>query len=179
MVLSVLFENPVHDVNVSTMLRTVDFFGADLYVTDKQEVSNKASGGAKRGLERRFGGTSVPILDPSKWRRRIIVTDSSFTTHPADFVWRDSDLLVFGNEREGVSEGLQSRAIAKIGLPTRGIVRCLNVSAACASVLACVEGQARTRCSNLLRHPGCQRPCPGWNCYGSRRMTDTKKEGGS
>lgn len=131
--ISILFDNPKYDENVETIARTCEFYGCNFYIRNPQKIKSlKKSAGVLKHKP-------LKILDISKWKGRIIVTDSCFAQEPKNFEFKDDDLIVFGNESTGVSLDLIDISSAKLGIKSKGIVPCLNVSAACASILSIID----------------------------------------
>jgi len=130
---SILFENPKNDNNVSAIARTAEFYGVEYYISRESKLNNKQSSGVIKHKQPK-------ILNINDWKGRIIVTDSSFETNPKQFVFKDDDLIVFGNENTGVSTDAIKLSFAKIGIKSNGIVPCLNVAASVASILGIIKG---------------------------------------
>ena len=131
MKVSVLFENPKLDINVETMARTCNFYGVDFYVKSLCKVGFKKSAGVLKHIP-------LKQLNVKDWEGRIIVTDSGYSKQPQEFYFQDGDLIVFGNESTGVSKETFEMSFDRIGIKSRGIVPCLNVSAACASIIGII-----------------------------------------
>jgi tRNA G18 (ribose-2'-O)-methylase SpoU len=140
---SVLFENPGNEFNVSAMMRTCEFFGVPFYSTTPYVPSHKVDRGVGR-MRVRKGLEPMPVLDPATWKGRLIVTDSLFSKHPLDVDWREDDLVVFGNEFDGVSPKINRRAAEWVGIPRKGKMACLNVNAAASALLMAID------CKRLL-----------------------------
>jgi len=144
--LTVVLEN-VHDShNIAAVLRTCDSVGInEIYVlnTDprlkdkKLYISKLASSGANKWVDIHY------YLDAEKCYSAVKKKfDKLYTTHlegePKDLYELDlaqSVALIFGNEKDGVSEVALKYSDGNFLIPQVGFVQSLNISVACAVTL--------------------------------------------
>ncbi|HVB89524.1 MAG TPA: TrmH family RNA methyltransferase [Beijerinckiaceae bacterium] len=75
-------------------------------------------------------------------KRRLILLTTSGDRHPAEFAFRDGDVVLVGRESAGVPDCVHERADARLRIPMRPGLRSLNVAVAAAVVL--FEGLRQT-----------------------------------
>lgn len=141
--LSVLLEN-VHDPhNIGAVMRSCDSVGIrELYVLytepqltqDRIVLGKRTSAGTKKWLDVHF------YTDPEACFRDLRSRyDTILCTHLGESA-RDlydldltrSTVLVFGNERDGISQDVLSRSDGNFLIPQMGMAGSLNISVACA-----------------------------------------------
>ncbi len=144
--LTVILEN-VHDPhNIGAVMRTCDAIGvAEIYVlyTDEQlteetlAIGTRASSGAKKWVDVHLFTSVADCFAAVKKKYDFI-----FSTHLAedakslyDLDLSQSVALLFGNERDGVSEESLSYSDGNFIIPQMGMVQSLNISVACAVTL--------------------------------------------
>lgn len=138
--LTVVFEN-VHDPhNVSAVLRSCDAVGVleahgiyDGYETFP-ELGAKSSASARKWVDVQLH-TSVEACYQTLRRNGFRIYTTHLSSDAASLY--DVDLtqpvaLVFGNERDGVSEAARNLADGNVVIPQVGLIRSLNISVACA-----------------------------------------------
>lgn len=144
--LSVLLEN-VHDPhNVSAVLRTCDAMGiAEIYVllTDPRlqnkrfKMGKRTSGGSRKWVDVHVYYDLEACVSHLKHRyHRLLAThlqEGSYSLYELNLA--ESAVIVFGNERAGVSAKLLEACDGSLFVPQVGMVQSLNVSVACAIVL--------------------------------------------
>ncbi|TKK69006.1 RNA methyltransferase [Ilyomonas limi] len=138
--LTVVMENVMDPHNVSAVMRSCDAVGIqDIYV-----ISNKAprpkkwgakssSSAAKWLTVHQFNNAQECVNQLRKTYNTILTTHLSseaISLYSIDFT--GSIALVFGNEREGVSEEMRALADGNFLIPQVGIIQSLNISVACA-----------------------------------------------
>ena len=79
---------------------------------------------------------------------RVVATSAAAETVYTDYDWRQSSLVFFGNEGNGVSPELLERSDVQLRIPLCAPVESLNVAAAAAAIL--FEG-ARQRRSSIVQ----------------------------
>ncbi|HXL58790.1 MAG TPA: RNA methyltransferase [Chitinophagaceae bacterium] len=138
--LTVVMEN-VHDPhNISAVMRTCDAVGIqDIYILNtkiplpKKWGIRSSSSAAKWLTVHQYTDTETCIADLRKNYDHIYATHlntDAISLYDIDFT--HSVALIFGNEHEGVSEEMISRADANFIIPQVGIIQSLNISVACA-----------------------------------------------
>lgn len=138
--LTVILEN-VHDPhNISAVMRTCDAVGIqEVYVLNtKIEMPKKwgkrSSSSALKWLTiLTYNNLDECISDVRKKYSKIYTThlaDDSIQLHKINFV--ESIALVFGNEKDGVSNEMRNIADGNFIIPQVGIIQSLNISVACA-----------------------------------------------
>lgn len=136
-----VIEGLVNMGNVSAVMRSADALGyQDFHVITGGESfkdSQRTSQGAEKWLDV-YGWTSpaecAAYLKNDGYR--ILTTHLSTEARPIDaFDFTEKTALVFGNERDGVSEEMLSRSDETIILPIEGFVQSYNISVAAAIAL--------------------------------------------
>lgn len=138
--LTVILEN-VHDPhNISAVMRTCDAVGIqEVYVLNtKIEMPKKwgkrSSSSALKWLTiLTYNNLDECISDVRKKYSKIYTThlaDDSIQLHEINFL--ESIALVFGNEKDGVSNEMRNIADGNFIIPQVGIIQSLNISVACA-----------------------------------------------
>ena len=148
--LQVMLEN-VHDShNISAVMRTADAVGVlDFYysleLSGHVKTHKTITQGAHRWLRKARIPTEKRVAFLERKREegmQILVTELSDDSQ--DF--REVDytrptLLLFGNEKEGVTSEVSALATRRIVIPMHGMVQSLNVSVAAALILYEAERQ--------------------------------------
>jgi tRNA (guanosine-2'-O-)-methyltransferase len=141
--LTVVLENVFDPHNISAVMRTADSIGIqDIYILNTRIPPHK-KWGAKSSSSAAGWLTIKQFTDAGECFSSI--RDNGYTiltTHLAEnsVGLYDLDLtqklaLVFGNEREGVSEEIRALADGNFIIPQAGIIQSLNISVACAVTL--------------------------------------------
>jgi len=127
--------------NIAACVRSADACGVqDLHVVRSVATRAPQLGRAiSMRAERWLTMTSYPSAELSLAalaRYRVVVTSLDGATTPLDALPLDRPLaVVFGNEKDGVSEPLLAAAEHYVALPMRGFAQSLNVSVAFALVM--------------------------------------------
>ena len=141
--LTVLLEN-VHDPhNIGAVMRSCDSIGIDeIYIlyTDPKLIERgyRKSHGSSTGVSdwvkvNYFTDMLLCIKDlNSKYKAIVgtVIDESARMLFEIDLT--SSVVLVFGNEKEGISDELKSHLDRKITIPQVGFAHSLNISVACA-----------------------------------------------
>ncbi len=137
-----LFLDNVKNIhNISAVIRTCDatgIFYLHYYLSEPSMSINRGiSLGSERWIRRLRVRERVAFLD--RMREEGYQCLATSTEGPAAD-YRDVDytcptLLIFGNEREGISEEVARLATQFIRIPMVGMVKSLNISVACAIIL--------------------------------------------
>lgn len=141
--LTVVMENVFDPHNISAVMRTCDAVGVqDIYILNTQIPSHKkwgkkASSSAAKWLTIHQYSDTMACFDELRKQYDHIYTTKlsrgSFPLYELDFTKRIA--LVFGNERDGVSEEACRLADGNFIIPQAGIIQSLNISVACAVTL--------------------------------------------
>jgi tRNA (guanosine-2'-O-)-methyltransferase len=128
--------------NVSAVLRTAEglgFGGAVIVQTqEKFKVSQRTSAGADKWLlTKKYSDPTIAVNELKEHGYRVIAT----SLHPQaqgmeHFQWNEPTAIIFGNEKEGVSQATLKMADAHLYIPMRGFVQSFNISVAAAIVLS-------------------------------------------
>ncbi|MEN8041051.1 MAG: RNA methyltransferase [Actinomycetota bacterium] len=137
--------------NVSAIMRSAEAFGVqNVHAIDTSEAfkrSRRTTRGADKWIDRYAWEDPDGCLDYlDEQGYRVLVADAG---PEARFI-SDVDLtgriaVVFGNEREGISQPVRDRSFDTIRIPMEGFVESLNVSVAASIVLAEVHRQRTLR----------------------------------
>ncbi len=141
--LTVVLENVEDPHNISAVMRTCDAVGIqDIYVLNTRIARHKNWGFKSSSSANKW--LTVHHYDHvescvAHLRQHY---DKLFTTHLASDAANLYDLdlkgrlaLVFGSERDGVSDAMRALADGNFVIPQMGIIRSLNISVACAVTL--------------------------------------------
>lgn len=154
--LTVVLEN-VHDPhNIGAVLRSCDSVGIkEIYVLytepdlqmDRLYLGKNSAAGALKWVDVNFYRDPATCFADIKSKYEKI-----YSTHLADdsveiydLNLADSVALLFGNERDGVSETAQKYADGNFIIPQVGMVESLNISVACAVTLYEAHRQRREK----------------------------------
>ncbi|CAN5779339.1 tRNA (guanosine(18)-2'-O)-methyltransferase TrmH [soil metagenome] len=155
--LSILAEDVYKPHNLSAMLRSCDAVGIGtvhaVNPTGGVPTYNETSASADKWVEVVVHDSILSALDVLK-AGNIQILAAHLSNQAEDY--RDVDYtrptcIVFGNEKNGVSEVAAQRADAHIIIPMLGMVQSLNVSVATAVVL--FEAQRQRRAAGLYDAP--------------------------
>lgn len=141
--LTIILEN-VHDPhNIGAVMRTADAVGIqDIHIiytkesqnSIKQYVGQRASRGTKKWVNSHFYASIQECMEVVKPNfKHIYAThlgQNSKSIYDCDFT--EPTALVFGNERQGVSEELLAHCTGNVLIPMVGMVQSLNISVAVA-----------------------------------------------
>lgn len=138
--LTVVLENVTDPHNISAVMRTCDAVGIqDIYIlntlipTHKKWGKKSSSSAAKWLTIHQFTNMADCMAILRSHYDRILATrlsDQAISLYETDLT--QPTALVFGNERNGVSDELSSQADGNIIIPQAGIIQSLNISVACA-----------------------------------------------
>lgn len=140
--LTVIMENVDDPHNISAVLRSCDAVGIiEVYIvrydTDVKRMGKKSSASASKWLNiHQFDNLEDCVKAVRQKYDKILTTHLSaeaVSIHKVDFT--ESVALVFGNEREGVSQEALDLADGNFIIPQYGLIQSLNISVACAVTL--------------------------------------------
>lgn len=141
--LAVILENVDDPHNISAVLRSCDAVGVhEVFLLDTAQRSDyqlgrKSSASAdKWQIIHRFNDLELCFKEVRKSYQRVLTThlsqdsESIFETELSSSV-----ALLFGNEKDGVSDEALAAADGNIVIPQQGLIESLNISVACAVTL--------------------------------------------
>lgn len=138
--ITVVLENVWDPHNVSAVLRSCDAVGIqEVYIISPKEkkdskIGRKSSASAGKWLTiHHFNDVSVCFDELRKKYSKILatrLTGDAFNLYEIDFC--EPMALVFGNEKDGVSDVAASLADGNFMIPQVGMIKSLNISVACA-----------------------------------------------
>lgn len=141
--LTVVLENVFDPHNISAVMRTCDAVGVqDIYVLNtlipphKKWGIRSSSSASKWISVHQYADVNTCVNDLRKKFDKIITT--AFSRDAQSLYQTDltsSLAIVFGNEKDGVSEQMRSLSDADMIIPQMGIIQSLNISVACAVAL--------------------------------------------
>jgi tRNA (guanosine-2'-O-)-methyltransferase len=141
--LTVVLENVFDPHNISAVMRTCDAVGIqEIHVLSTRIAPHKrwgaksSSSAAKWLTIQQHTDTNACFTALREKKFRVLTTHlaaDSVDLYELDFT--QPLALVFGNEREGVSEEIRKLADGNFIIPQQGIIRSLNISVACAVCL--------------------------------------------
>lgn len=147
----VLLHSPQYRPNLSSMIRTAEFYGLKrVHIYDhfgllktpqsKKERADMAhmarvwTAGAVEHIGIELVGEDTDWL--RQWPGRKVATLVDPSAQPVyDFDFQENDLLIFGNEREGLPKSLDDLFDERIYIPQRGVTDCINVAVSFGVVL--------------------------------------------
>ena len=140
--ITVVLENVFDPHNISAVLRSCDAIGIqDVYVlttrmAPHQRWGYRSSSGAYKWVTvHQFNDTKACVAEVKKNYEKILTTclaDDSVNLYDLDFT--QSMALVFGNEKDGISE-MTPYSDGNFIIPQSGMIKSLNISVACAVTL--------------------------------------------
>ena len=138
--ITVVLENVFDPHNISAVMRTCDAVGVqEMYVLNSRipphkKWGSRSSSSANKWLTiHQFSDPAACFSTLRKTYSTILTTHLSsdaVSLHAIDFV--QPVALVFGNERDGVSEEIRAMADGNFVIPQVGMIQSLNISVACA-----------------------------------------------
>ncbi|MEZ2415691.1 TrmH family RNA methyltransferase [Muriicola sp. E247] len=139
--ITVVMEDIYHLHNASAVIRSADIFGIqDVYIIEQRfsdRLDKKIALGAEKWTDiHRYGGTKECIDNLRAKGYKIFVTTPRSDACTLDQISVNQKMaIVFGAEKEGVSESALAAADEQIHIPMVGFTESLNVSVAAAIVL--------------------------------------------
>lgn len=138
--LTILLENVFDPHNISAVMRTCDAVGIqDIYILNnkmpphKQWGAKSSSSADKWVTVHQFTDATACFEELRKNFKKIYTTHlSSDAVGLHELNLTESVVLVFGNEKTGVSEEIIAMADGNFIIPQVGIIKSLNISVACA-----------------------------------------------
>lgn len=138
--LAVAIFNLHNDVNVGTIIRSANAFGAQeiAIIGRKQYNTSAATGGQSTMKVQKFKIMDDFLEYCAKEQFSIVsveITSNSKSLY--DFEFPEKTMLILGNEGSGVPEKILSSSSAVVRIPQFGSVECLNV--AVSASIVCYE----------------------------------------
>jgi len=127
--------------NISAVIRTCDATGVfylHYYLTEVSLSINRGiSLGSERWIKKERVKDRVSFLKQMRERgfQCLATALEGDTIDYREMDYTQPTLLIFGNEREGISEEVLSHVTRQITIPMVGMARSLNISVACAVIL--------------------------------------------
>lgn len=141
--LTVVMENVEDPHNIAAVMRTADSVGIqDIFICNTRIARHKnwgfkSSSSARKWVTvHQYADLDECVAELRKRYEKIYTTHLSSdarSMYDLDFTSRMA--LVFGSERDGVSEGMRAHADGNFVIPQMGMIRSLNISVACAVTL--------------------------------------------
>jgi len=142
--MEVLLYGPQYRPNMSSMIRTAEFYGFKrIYIYDtngllkppttKKERANMAhmarvwTAGAVEHIEIIIIEDPIAFLQNHKGRKIGTLVNEQ-AKHLGDFKFAPTDLIIFGSEKEGLDKEAISLLDSAVYIPSLGKTNCLNVA---------------------------------------------------
>ena len=142
--MKVLLHSPEYRPNLSSMIRTAEFYGLkEIYIYDYHQIlkapENKKGKADMNHLAKVWTAGAVDhitihIIENdiefiTQYPSRTIATALALnTTDIHQFKFENEDLLIMGNEKEGLPEEILSLVDNTLMINNKGITNCLNVA---------------------------------------------------
>ncbi|MCS6917979.1 MAG: RNA methyltransferase [Chitinophagales bacterium] len=162
--LTVVFENVDDPHNVAACLRSCDAVGiSDVFILNSKgktqsRLSEKTSASAARWLSLHHHQDVVACMQQVRQRYgRVLaaaINPQAVSLFEVDFL--PPTAIVFGNEKDGISQPLLASCDGLIHIPQVGMIQSLNISVACAVIL--YEAFRQRRQAGYYQRP----PDPVW-----------------
>lgn len=141
----VLLYAPEYRPNLSSMIRTAEFYGCkNVYIYDQNNlmvppVQSKKARAEMAHMARVWTAGAIEYIDIVKvddvghflasYKGRVVATkvDPSASVL-SSFQFKDGDLIIMGPEKDGLPEGISSFIDESVYLPQKGNTSCLNVA---------------------------------------------------
>lgn len=135
---------PEYRPNLSSMIRTAEFFGfKEIYIYDENDLlkppTNKKGRADMAHMAKVWTAGAIDHIDIimiedittflTNYQGRIVGTIvNESATHLVDFQFESDDLIIVGSERDGLPKGIVDSLHEAIYIPARGVTDCLNVA---------------------------------------------------
>jgi len=145
-----VLENIYDRGNVSAVLRSAEGMGyQSVHVIESGEKfkkANRVTQGADKWLDvTRWSSTTDCIQSLKRAGYRIYATHFQEATPIEDIDWTQPSAIVFGNEKDGVSQEMLAQVDGRVVIPMRGFVQSFNISVAAAVALHYISLQRRQK----------------------------------
>lgn len=140
--LTIVVEDLMLPHNASAIIRSCDCFGIQkMHAIEDQyefEMDERVAAGSSKWVDTKMhhNGTKETLKSLKKQGYKIVAT----TPHTNDFTPNEIDLnqpiaLVFGTERDGISDDVKEEADAFLSIPMYGFTESFNISVSAAIIL--------------------------------------------
>ena len=142
--MDLLLYAPEYRPNMSSMIRSAEFFGFKrIYIYDQNELlsppKNKKGRADMEHLARVWTAGAVDYIeiikieDPVQFLadypgRKVGTLINEDAVHLNDMVWQAEDLILFGSEKDGLADDVVQLLDAVVYVPSIGHTDCLNVA---------------------------------------------------
>jgi len=140
--------------NISAVMRSAESFGfLPFHIIERKEARYKMSDRISRGSEKwldihKHKSTRDCFADLKSQGFQIFATDLNADCELQDIDFSKKVAIVFGNEKDGISEEARAQADGRFIIPMRGFAQSFNISVAAA---LCFYHAYRDRCARLGR----------------------------
>ena len=144
--LTIILENVFDTHNIGAVLRTCDSIGiGEIFVLYNEEgtqraklkIGKRTSAGARKWVDIHYYHDAKACFDHVRRQFKTVYAThlSSAAKSVYDLDFTESMALVFGNEREGITQETLDLVDGNFIIPQMGMVQSLNISVACAITL--------------------------------------------
>ena len=132
-----VLENIYDEGNISAVIRSIENYGIvdiDVIESEKSKISTRTTRGAHKWVEmEKFVASEDCFKDLKERGKTIVATTLSATSYSYEDLDYSQDLaIIFGNEKDGVSEMAKEYADHHCLIPTVGFSQSFNISVAAA-----------------------------------------------
>jgi tRNA (guanosine-2'-O-)-methyltransferase len=143
---TVLLDAPHDPHNGAAVLRSCEAFGVSiLHVVEAKEaflVASSVARSAEKWVDVRCYASARAAIDAVRRHgTELVAAHADGELMPEELACIPRVALVFGNERDGISDALVSACERSVRVPMRGFVESLNVSVTAAILLAAATAQ--------------------------------------
>ncbi|MFK7949405.1 MAG: TrmH family RNA methyltransferase [Saprospiraceae bacterium] len=142
--MNLLLSAPEYRPNLSSMIRTAEFFGfKQIYIYDKNDLmkppTNKKGRANMAHMAKVWTAGAIDHIEIiriddifhflTNYNGRTVATIvNEAATHLSDFQFQADDLIIVGSEREGLPQDIIDIINEAIYIPAKGVTDCLNVA---------------------------------------------------
>lgn len=122
--------------NISAVMRSAESFGfLPFHIVERAESKYKMSDRISRGTEkwldiRKYNDTKKCVISLKEQGYKIFATDLNATHKIEEIDFSQKVAVVFGNEREGISETMRELVDGRFVIPMYGFAQSFNISVA-------------------------------------------------
>lgn len=124
--------------NISAVMRSAESYGfLPFHIVERVDAKYKKSDRISKGSEKwldihRYNGAEVCLSQLKKEGYQVLATSLEATKVLHDFDFSKKTAIVFGNEKEGISDSVKEHADHLFKLPMYGFAQSFNISVAAA-----------------------------------------------
>lgn len=142
--MNVLLFAPEYRPNLSSMIRTAEFFGfKKIYIYDKNELmkppTNKKGRANMAHMAKVWTAGAIDHIEIIRIDdvlsflknydgRTVGTIVNQKATHLSDFQFQKKDLIIVGSERDGLPADVIETINEAVYIPSKGVTNCLNVA---------------------------------------------------